>query len=135
VGCSVLIGIAFTALFLLAPRFVVGLFGAPSNVPNPEDYWEFGEKTMRIFMSLISISCIVKMNSIFFQAVGKPVYAVVASMIRDVVCFVPLILILPDLVGGVEGILYAAPISDFISMVVTAFLIVGFIRSLRAKEA
>lgn len=135
VGCSVLIGIAFTALFLLAPRFVVGLFGAPSNVPNPEDYWEFGEKTMRIFMSLISISCIVKMNSIFFQAVGKPVYAVVASMIRDVVCFVPLILILPDLVGGVDGILYAAPISDFISMVVTAFLIVGFIRSLRAKEA
>ena len=130
--CAIVIGVAFTALFLLAPRFVVGLFGTPNNVPNPEDYWEFGEKTMRIFMSLISISCIIKMNSIFFQAVGKPGYAVVASMIRDVVCFVPLILILPDLIGGVDGILYAAPISDFIAMVVTAFLIVSFIRSLRA---
>ena len=132
--CAIVIGVAFTALFLLAPRFVVGLFGTPSNIPNPEDYWEFGEKTLRIFLSLISISCIIKMNSIFFLAVGKPGYAVVASMIRDVVCFVPLILILPDLVGGVEGILYAAPISDFIAMVVTAFLIVSFIRSLRATS-
>jgi Na+-driven multidrug efflux pump len=133
VGCAIVIGLAFTALFLLAPRFVVGLFGTPSNIPNPEDYWEFGEKAMRIFMSLISISCIIKMNSIFFQAVGKPGYAVVASTIRDVVCFVPLIIILPEVLSGLDGILYAAPIADFISMVVTAFLIVAFIRSLRTK--
>lgn len=131
--CSLVIGIAFTLLFELAPSFVVGLFGAPSNIPNPEDYWEFGEKTMRIFLSLISISCVIKMNSIFFQAVGKPIHAVVASMIRDVVCFVPLILILPAIFPSVEAILYAAPISDFIAMVVTAFLSVSFIRSLEQK--
>ena len=129
--CSLIIGVAFTLLFELAPDFVIGLFGPPTNIPNPEDYWEFGEKTLRIFLSLISISCIIKMNSIFFQAVGKPVHAVVASMIRDVVCFVPLILILPAIIPSVEVILYAAPISDLIAMVVTAFLSVSFIRSLR----
>lgn len=129
--CSIVIGVAFTLLFELVPDFVIGLFGSPTNIPNPEDYWAFGEKTLRIFLSLISISCVIKMNSIFFQAVGKPVHAVIASMIRDVVCFVPLILILPAIYPNVELILYAAPISDLIAMIVTAFLSVSFIRSLR----
>ena len=129
------IGISFTALFQLAPQFVISLFGTPSNVPNPEDYWEFGIMTMRIFLSLICISCVIKVNSIFFQAVGKPVQAAITSMVRDILCFVPLIIILPLISGGVEAILWAAPISDFIAMVVTATLSVSFIKSLRKTEA
>ncbi|MBQ7343179.1 MAG: cytidylate kinase family protein [Clostridia bacterium] len=131
-GCTIVIGLAATLLFELAPDFVIGLFGTPSNIPNPEDYWEFGRKTLRIFLSLTTISCLIKMNSIFFQAVGKPVHAVVASMIRDVVCFTPLILILPLISPDVILILYAAPISDIIAMIVTAFLSVSFIKSLHA---
>ena len=129
-GATLIIGLLFTLVFELAPDFVVGLFGTPSNIPNPEDYWEFGRMTMQIFLSLITISCLIKMNSIFFQAVGKPVHAVIASMIRDVVCFVPLILILPAIFGNVEMILYAAPISDLIAMIVTAILSISFIKSL-----
>ena len=132
--CTVIIGMAFTLLFELAPNFVIRLFGVPSNIPNPEEYWEFGVKTMRIFLSLITVSCIVKTNSIFFQAVGKPAYAVVASTIRDVICFLPLIIILPLLINNVEVILYAAPISDLISVTVTAFLSVSFIKSLRTDK-
>ena len=131
-GCTIVIGFLATLLFELAPSFVIGLFGTPSNIPNPEDYWEFGEKTLRIFLSLTTISCLIKMNSIFFQAVGRPVHAVIASMIRDVVCFTPLILLLPLINPDVEMILFAAPISDVIAMVVTAFLSVSFIKSLHA---
>ena len=132
--CTAVIGLAFTLLFTLVPDFVIGMFGTPANIPNPQDYWEFGRKTMRIFLSLVSISCLVKTTSIFFQAVGKPLYATVASTVRDMVCFVPLILILPALWGGVEAILYAAPISDLISAVVTVFLSVSFLRSLGREE-
>ena len=131
--CSFAIGILFTILLEAAPQFVVGLFGQPSNVPNPEDYWEFGEKTMRIFLSLVSISCLIKTNSIFFQAVGKPIHATIASTIRDVVCFVPLIIILPATFSNVETILYAAPLSDLLALGVTAFLTVSFLRSLKSK--
>ena len=53
-------------------------------------------------------------------------------MIRDVPCFVPLILILPTFFPDVEIILYAAPISDVIAMVVTAVLSISFIKSLHA---
>ena len=129
--CTLIIGLSFTAVFQLFPEFVVGLFGTPSNIPNPEDYWEFGKMTMTVFMSLISISCLIKMNCIFFQAVGKPVHSVISSMIRDVLCFVPLIIILPKFFPGVEAILFAAPISDLIALVVTAILSISFIKSLK----
>ena len=131
IACAFVIGIAFTLLLELAPQFVLGLFGTPSNIPNPEDYWEFGVKTMRIFLSLVSISCLIKTNSIVFQAVGKPIYATIASTIRDVICFVPLIIILPAAFSSVEAILYAAPIADLLAMGVTAFLTISFLRSLR----
>ena len=134
IACTVIIGVAFTVLFEAAPQLVIGMFGTPSNIPNPEDYWEFGEKTMRIFMSLICISCLIKTNSIFFQAVGQPISAMIASTIRDVICFVPLIIILPAVFSNVEAILYAAPIADLISFVVTAVLSITFIRSLHKAE-
>ena len=129
--CTLSIGLAFTLLFQLAPEVVIGIFGVPSNIPNPQDYWLFGEKTLRIFLSLITISCLIKMNSIFFQAAGTASRAVIASLIRDVVCFVPMVIIFPLLVPNVEIILYAAPVSDFIAMIVTAFMSVSFVRSLK----
>lgn len=132
--CTLLIGILFTALFELAPDFVIGLFGTPSNIPNPDAYWEFGRKTLRIFMMLITISCMIKMNSIFFQAVGKPIHAVISAMVRDIVCFTPLIIILPLIFNNVETILYVAPISDLIAMTVTTFLSVTFIKSLHVSS-
>ena len=134
ITCSFSIGIFFTLILELAPNFVIGLFGEPSNIPNPQDYWEFGVKTMRIFLSLVSISCLIKTNSVFFQAVGKPVHATIASTIRDVICFVPLIIILPAVFSNVEAILYAAPIADFVALIVTAILTISFLRSLRRQE-
>lgn len=130
--CTIIIGLASTLLFELAPQAVVGIFGTPTNIPNPEDYWIFAEKTFRIFLSLVTFTCTIKMTSIFFQAVGKPIQAVVSSMIRDIVCFIPLILILP-LFFGIEGILFAAPAADFIAMIVAASLTIAYMKSLKTK--
>lgn len=130
--CTLIIGIASTLLFELAPDAVVGIFGTPTNIPNPEDYWIFAEKTFRIFLSLVTFTCTIKMTSIFFQAVGKPVQAVISSMIRDIICFIPLILILPTMYG-IEGILFAAPAADFIAMIAAAFLTVAYMRTLKSE--
>ena len=131
--CTIIIGLASTLLFELAPEAVVGIFGTPTNIPNPADYWEFGTKTFRIFLVLVTFTCIVKMSSIFFQAVGKPVHAVISSMIRDIVCFIPLVILLPRFFG-VEGILFAAPAADLIAMIVAASLTVAFLRRLPVED-
>ena len=132
--CTLVIGLGSTLLFELAPRAVVGMFGVPTNIPNPDDYWIFGEKTFRIFLSLVTLTCIVKMTSIFFQAVGKPVRAVIASMIRDIICFIPLIIIYPAIFGGVEAILFAAPTADLIAFIIALLLTVTYLRALKNKN-
>ncbi len=130
--CTVIIGLASTLLFEIFPNIVVGMFGTPTNIPNPEDYWEFGALTFRIFLCLVTFTCTIKMTSIFFQAAGKPIRAVIASMIRDIICFIPLIIILP-IFFGIKGILFAAPCADFIAMIVAALLTITFMKSLREK--
>lgn len=130
--CTVAVGLLSTALFEIAPQAVVGMFGTPTNIANPEYYWEFGALTFRIFLSLVTFTCTIKMTSIFFQAVGKPISAVVASMIRDIICFVPLIIILP-MSFEIQGILYAAPCADFIAMIVAAALTVRFMSSIKKQ--
>ncbi len=45
--------LAATCLFEFAPNLIVGMFGQPTNIPNPEDYWEFAEMTFRIFLMLV----------------------------------------------------------------------------------
>lgn len=130
---TVAIGVISTLLFEMAPQMIVGIFGTPTNIPNPEDYWIFAQKTFRIFLALVTFTCVIKMTSIFFQAVGKPAQAIIASMIRDIVCFIPFILILPKFFG-IEGILFAAPIADFIAMIVAAALTAAFMRSIKTEQ-
>lgn len=131
---TISVGLLFTAIFEIFPDEVIGLFGVPSNIPNPEAYWKFGVLTLRIFLSLISMTCLIKMNSIFFQAVGKPLYALIASTIQDVICFTPLMFILPLISPNVELLLWAAPIADIIAGTVTACLSIAFLRSLKKKS-
>ena len=131
--CTVIIGSLSTLVFQLAPRAVLSMFGTPTNIPNPEDYWIFGEKVFRIYLMLIVFTCIIKVSTIFFQAVGKPMEATIGSMIRDIVCFLPLIILLP-IKFGILGILYAAPIADLISMIVTVFLTIKFLKTLHTNK-
>ena len=84
----------------LQEQSIIKIFGTESDL-----YMEFAEKTFRIFLFFIVFTCIIKVSSIFFQAVGNPVKASIVSLTRDIVCFVPLVIILPRY-KEVEGILY-----------------------------
>ena len=74
------------------------------------------------------------MTSIFFQAVGKSVQAVVSSMVRDILCFIPLIIIFPLTIGRVESIFYAAPVADAISLIIATVLTLLFMDTIRANK-
>ncbi|HBY2691668.1 TPA: MATE family efflux transporter, partial [Clostridioides difficile] len=54
--CTIVIGVVATILFEFVPRNIIGVFGTPTNIPNPEDYWIFGEKTFRIFLCFITFT-------------------------------------------------------------------------------
>lgn len=130
---TMIVGIGALLLFELAPKFVVGWFGEPTNIENVDAYWEFAERLFRIFLALVVCTCFIKMSAVFFQAVGRPVNAVICSLVRDIVCYVPLMLILTQFVG-IDGVLYAAPIADAVGFAVAVGLTVAFWRSLKKKE-
>ena len=129
------VGLIATLLFQLWPELVINIFGSGNEL-----YQKFAIKTFQIYLSLMTITCLVKMTAVFFQSIGKSIRAVVASLIRDIVCFTPLVLILTNVLEtnesgtGIYGILYAAPISDFISIFVILILTLSFFKKLPTKN-
>ena len=129
---TLIVGISAVVLFELWPQGVIHLFGT-----GDELYLQFAVKTFRIYLSLTVVTCLVKMTAVFFQSIGKSGSAMVASLVRDIVCFTPLALLLPAFLeknqpgSGINGILYAAPISDAVALIVILALTVPFFRKLK----
>ena len=124
-----------TLLFQLKPEWIIGVFGS-----GDELYMEFARKTFRIYLLLMTMTCLTKMTAVFFQSIGKSVRAVVASLVRDILCFTPLAILLPMLMenlqpgNGINGILFAAPVADAVALVVILALTIPFYRSLRDPQ-
>lgn len=133
-GSSMVVGIGATLAFELVPELLIGMFGDDSPM-----YMEFAVKSFRIFLGLSFITCFIKMSSIFFQALGKAMYAMIASIIRDLVCFsiftISLCHVLESLAPGkgVYGILLSSPMSDLVAGTVILVLTVRFFKELDNK--
>ena len=128
---TIIIGAVATLVFQLCPEIIINIFGKGNAL-----YQEFAIKTFRIYLSLMTVTCLVKMTAVFFQSIGKSTHAVIASLIRDIVCFTPLVLILCSALEsraageGINGILFAAPIADLVSIFVIIALTTSFFKSL-----
>lgn len=59
--------------------------------------------------------------SSLFLALGKGAKGFVLGACRQGICFVPVIILLPK-IWGINGILYAQPIADVFSAVITVFM-------------
>lgn len=131
---TLVVGIVATIIFQCWPQLVIGIFGAGSEL-----YQEFAVKTFRIYLSLMTVTCLVKMTAVFFQSIGKSVRAVVASLIRDIICFTSMAILLPYVLeakqagSGIMGILYAAPIADFVAAIVILILTVSFFKNVEKE--
>ncbi|MBS7006806.1 MATE family efflux transporter [Anaerostipes sp.] len=70
--------------------------------------------------------------SSLFLALGKAKEGFILGACRQGICFVPVILLLPR-VWGIQGILYAQPIADVISAIVTVFMALYLHKELKAE--
>lgn len=67
-------------------------------------------------------------------ALGKGAAGFIIGALRQGICFVPVILVLP-VVWNMNGILYAQPIADVISTIITAFMALHLHKELAETEA
>lgn len=77
---------------------------------------------MRIFLFMAIVNGVQLLSSNFFTAIGKALKGLLLSLTRQVFFLIPLILILP-LFFGINGILFAGPIADFIAFAVSVIFV------------
>ncbi|EPY2304557.1 MATE family efflux transporter [Clostridium sporogenes] len=72
--------------------------------------------------------------SSLFLSLGKAKKGFILGACRQGICFVPVILVVP-MIWGINGILYAQPISDVISTIITVFMAVHLHKELNAIKS
>ena len=71
--------------------------------------------------------------SSLFLALGKGAAGFFLGVCRQGICFIPVILLLP-VVWGINGILYAQPIADVLTAVITIFMALHLHKELSIAE-
>lgn len=104
-------------LFQCFPRQIIGLFGDGSEL-----YFAFAERYFRIYLFFTFINNLQPLSSNFFTSIGNPKKGVFLSLTRQIIFLLPLTVVFPLFIG-IDGIMYAGPIADFLAAVVSAVLL------------
>lgn len=125
--CNLIVGVAATLLVEGIPHIIISWFGEGSEL-----YIHYAVLAFRIYMGLILITCVTKATAIFFQFIGKPVTAIAVALSRDIVFLIPGLFIFAAIGGaekGIETLLWAAPVSDVLSIVLCLALLARFFKA------
>lgn len=126
----------FWSLVHLIPGVLIGIFGVESHL------MDFATQALRIYLFALPIVGFQLIGSNYFQATGQAPKSIVLSLTRQVLFLIPLLIVLPQIlpsifpsVTSLDAICYAAPISDLLATVVTAWFVIGEFRRLFRLEA
>ncbi len=79
---------------------------------------DIGVLPMRIIVLFMPILGFLIVGGVIFQAIGKPIPALIIQFSRQVIFLIPAIFILP-IFFGLKGVMLSWPVSDFLSFLVT----------------
>lgn len=99
---------------------------------NP-DLIELGAHGMNIFFKLIPLVGVQMLGASYFQAVGKPNHATLLGLLRQIIIFIPLLIVLPHF-WGLEGVWWSAPLSDLGAFLLTGTWLLFEVRQLKQLE-
>lgn len=117
IKCGLVASVISFMMFQILPRQIISLFGKGS-----EDYYNFAIKYFRIFLFFTFINCVQPASSTFFTAIGKAGKGAFLSLTRQTIFLLPLIIIFPFIVG-IDGIMYAGPVADFMAAVISVYMV------------
>ena len=124
-----LVGAAALVLAEGFPRQLIAIFGAANESSY---YTDFAIKAFRTYLCMMILACVNKACFIFLQAVGKALSSTLLSMFREVVFGVGFALLLP-VFFGLDGVLYSMPVSDILTFIISAIIIMKTYRELNVE--
>lgn len=129
VVASEIVAIIAFLIFQFAPMSVVSLFGSEEGLYN-----EFAVLSFRIFLLLCPLTGFQTVMAIYLQAIGKPVKSALLSLSRQIIFFVPTVIILPMFLG-VTGVLWTGPVADGLAFLFSLILLIYERRQLKEEPA
>lgn len=117
-------GTAATAIAVIAflgfqifPRQITSMFGS-----GEELYYQFSIQYFRTFMFCTFINGLQPLTANFFTSIGKSTRGILLSMTRQLIFLVPLVVILPMLMG-IDGVIYAGPVADGAAGILAIYMV------------
>lgn len=111
------IGFIGTLCFQTFPGPIISIFGQAEPLYN-----EFAVMCLKNMTFFIFVMGVQMVAGVYFQAVGKPVSALVLSLSRQVLFMIPCLLILP-VFFGIKGVMWSFPVSDIFSVTLGAIML------------
>lgn len=129
--CNTTVSVVAFMVFQIFPRQIISIFGSGST-----EYFQFAENFFRIFLFMTFLNGIQPITSTFCTVIGEPNKGTFLSLTRQVICFIPLMVVFPLIFQklgflGIDGILYVAPVSDFLAAVLSIIVIRGVFKKLK----
>lgn len=120
-------GLILAAIFwipsLLFSSQILSLFGVESNIISQ------GVGNFRLFYSVFILYGVMVMSVTFFQSIGNGKKAGIIVMLRQLILFVPAMIILP-MIFGVKAVWFTQPLLDFIMIVVGLCMMLGELKKM-----
>ena len=119
----------FWIIVMLVPRELILFFNEKSTV---EGLYE-GIKALRIYFSSVILASLGIIIPNYFQSTGRPRYAVILNLLRQVVIFL-LVMIIFSKIWKLDGVWYAQPFTDLLFTVVLLLFLYRELRRLKRRE-
>jgi putative MATE family efflux protein len=116
-------------IIMIFPSQLVALFDR-----KDADLIAMGAEGLQIFLMTLPILGALIVGSNYFQAIGKPKRALFLSLTRQLLFFIPSIIILPKF-WGLNGIFYSGPVSDVLATSIMSFLLIRELKKNAAQES
>ena len=133
---SIKTSILWSTVFCIFAGLLMILFSAQiiSQFANGnEEMLLIGQKSLKANGFSFFLFGFYTVYSSLFLALGKGTAGFILGACRQGICFVPVILLLPPILG-INGILYAQPIADILSVIVTVFMALDLHKKFSKEE-
>lgn len=124
-----IVGVIAFVIFEVFAKPITYLFGAANESIY---YQDFAITCIRLFLSMVILSCINKGVMIFLQGMGKAVQSTVISVLREIVGGVGFAILLPVLFGF-DGILFFMPCAEILTFIFAMIFLAQLKKELRSE--
>lgn len=124
---SLILAAVFWIPALMFSSQILSLFGVEANIIAQ------GVKNFRLFYCVFILYGIMAMSITFFQSIGNGKKAGIIVMLRQLIVFVPAMILLPKMFG-VSAVWYTQPLVDFIMIIIGIIMMMNELKKMGKSE-